>query len=365
MKIGVVIKHCCQSLSSNFLLELLPYIAKEHDVHIFTGKWDRTNNKRVFFHKIPLLFSNFFLQELSFSIASTLIMKNQTFDVTIAQPTRYLSPDIALMEFCYKGWGEYKKKIGLKLTLAERLSPLIERYNLKKCKNIIATSEGIKREVMEFYQIPEDKIRVIPNGVNPDEFFFTKKEKMRLRKKFGFSKDDKILLFVGRDLKRKGLEYILRALPLVKEKNVKLIVCGGDDEYHRNIVKELNQENHVIFTGHVKNVPEYCAVSDVFVFPTFYEGFSFATLEAAASSLPIIATIANGTEDLIEDGENGFLLKVRTPEAIANKINLLFENEKLRIKMGGNARKTVVEKYSFDKIANQILEFINEVSISR
>jgi UDP-glucose:(heptosyl)LPS alpha-1,3-glucosyltransferase len=265
------------------------------------------------------------------------------------------------MQFCYKGWGEYKKKMGLKLTFAERLSPIIEKYNLKKAKKIIATSEGIKREVMEFFQIPEDKIRVIPNGVNPKEFSFSKKEKIKLRKKLGFSKEDKIILFVGRNLKRKGLEYILKALPIMKEKNAKLVVCGGDDEYHRNIVKKLNQDSRVIFAGNVKNVPEYCAVSDIFVFPTFYEGFSFATLEAAASGLPIIATVANGTEDLIEDGKNGFLLKERTPEAIAKKVNLLMEDEKLRTRMGENARKAVLQKYSFDKIAKQILEVIDEV----
>lgn len=361
MKIGIVIKHCCWSLSSNFLLEMLPYFTKKHDIHIFAGKWDKTNIKRVHFHKVPVFFSNFFLQEIFFSIASTIIMKNQNFDVTLAQPTRYLSPDISLMQFCYKGWGEYKKKMGLKLTFAERLSPTIEKYNLKKAKKIIATSEGIKREAMKFYQIPEDKITVIPNGVNPDKFLFTKREKIRLREKFGFSKDDKILLFVGRNLKRKGLEYVLKALPLVKEKNMKLIICGGDDEYHRKIVRKLNQENRVIFAGDVKNVPEYCAISNIFVFPTFYEGFSFATLEAAASGLPVIATVANGTEDLIENGKNGFLLKTRSSEAIANKINLLLENDNLRIKMGKNARNTILEKYSFDKIAKQILKVIEEV----
>jgi UDP-glucose:(heptosyl)LPS alpha-1,3-glucosyltransferase len=361
MKIGIVIKHCCWSLSSNFLLELLPYFTKRHSIHIFAGKWDKANNKRVHFHKVPVFFSNFFLQELFFSISSTIIMKNQTFDATIAQPTRYMSPDIALMQFCYKGWDEYKKKMGLKLTFAERLSPIIEKYNLKKCKKIIATSEGIKKEVMEFYQIPENKIVVIPNGVNPKECFFTKKERMKLREKLGFSKDDKILLFVGRNLKRKGLEYVLKSLPMVKEKNMKLIICGGDDEYHRGIVRELNQEDRVIFVGDVKNVPEYCAIGDVFVFPTFYEGFSFATLEAAASGLPVIAAVANGTEDLIENGKNGFLLKDRKPETIANKINQLFEDDNLRARMGKNARKTILEKYSFDKIAKQILEVIDEV----
>ena len=249
----------------------------------------------------------------------------------------------------------------LKLTFAERISPMIEKYNLKKAKKVIATSEGIKGEVMEFFQIPEDKIVVIPNGVNPKEFSFSKKEKSKLRKKLGFSEDDKIILFVGRNLKRKGLEYILKALPKVEDKNAKLVICGGDDEYHRNIVKRLNQCSRVIFTGDVKNVPEYCAVSDIFVFPTFYEGFSFATLEAAASGLPIIATVANGTEDLIEDGVNGFLLKERTAEAIAEKINLLLTDDKLRKRMGENARKKVLEKYSFDMIAKQILEVIEEV----
>lgn len=360
MKIATVIKHCLRHRSSHFLLELLPYFTKHHDVHIFTGKWDKIKNKKVKFHKIPVFSSNFYLQEILFSIITTIVMKFHFFDLTLAQPTRYLSPDIAYMEFCYKGWTEYKKSMGLPLNIQDVLSPLIEGYNLNKSKHIIATSKGIKNEIMKFYRIPENKITIIPNGVNTDKFKPDKKKRNKLRKMLGITQKDVVLLFVGRNLRRKGLGYVIRALHMIKNNKVKLVVCGGDDIEHRNLVSKLNEEKRVMFIGDVKNVDEYYAMADIFVFPTFYEGFSFATLQAASSGLPVIATIANGTEDLIENGKNGYLLKTRNPEEIAKKINLLVKNTNLRNKMSRKAREMVIKKFSWKIVAKQILKVLEK-----
>jgi len=246
--------------------------------------------------------------------------------------------------------------MGLSLNVQDILSPLIEEYNLNRAKHVIATSIGIKREIMKYYNIPSKKISLIPNGVNIEKFKPDRKKRIIFRKKLKISQKDVVLLFVGRNLKRKGLEYAIKALHMVKENNIKLIVCGGDDEYHRNLVDRSNENERVMFMGDVKNTDEYYAMADIFVFPTFYEGFSFATLEAAASGLPIIATKANGTEDLIENGKNGFLLRTRTPKEISNKIKLLVKNSKLRKQMGKNARETVVKKFAWNIIAKQILE---------
>jgi len=361
MKITTVIKHCLRHKSSHFLLELLPYFAKHHEVHVFTGEWNDVKNKRVFFHKIPVFFSNFYLQEILFTVISTIVMKFQSFDLTWAQPTRYLSPDIAHMEFCYKGWAEYKKKMGLPLNIQDILSHVIEGYNLNKARHIIATSIGIKREIMKFYGIPENKITLIPNGVNTNKFKPDKKKRIKFRKKFGVSQRDIVLLFVGRNLKRKGLKYVIKALHIIKNNKIKLVVCGGDDKEHRNLVNKLKENKRVMFVGDVKNIDEYYVMADMFVFPTFYEGFSFATLQAASSGLPVIATIANGTEDLIENGKNGYLLKTRKPEVIANKIKLLVKNNNLRKKMSRRAREIAVKKFSWSVVAKQILNVFEKV----
>jgi len=290
------------------------------------------------------------------------MMKFHSFDLTWTQPTRYLSPDIAHLEFCYKGWADYKKRIGLPLNIQDIFSPIIEKYNLNKAKHIIATSIGIKREIMKYYKIPSKKISLIPNGVNVEKFKPDKKKRVNFRKKLRINQKDIVLLFVGRNLKRKGLEYAIKALHTIKGDNIKLLICGGDDEYHRSLVDKLNENKRVMFMGDVKNADEYYKMADIFVFPTFYEGFSFATLEAASSGLPIIATKANGTEDLIENGKNGFLLKTRSPKEISKKMNLLIKNTNLRKEMGRKARKTVIKKFSWEIIATQILEVFKKTN---
>ncbi len=358
MKIGIPIRHCMRKMSSNFLLEIVPYW-KGHDVHIFTGEND-TNPEGVTWHKVPFLSKIFNIQEISFTIFASIIMKLNKFDVTMSQPTRYFTPDVAQMEFCYKGWQEYKKKMGFKLTLQDRIAPFMEGFNLRRSKKVIVTSEGIKREIMEFYRISKEKIIVIPNGADVKRFRRNVESRNSVRKELGISPKDFVIMFIGRDLKRKGFEYLLKALPLL-DREAKLIVAGGKDEYYRNLAKELRQEKNIFFIGDVPGMEKYLSASDVFVFPTFYEGFSLATVEAAACGLPVIAAKANGTEELVKNGWNGFLLEKRDPKEIAQRLNQLMGDKELLRKMSENAVKTSRE-YSWEKIAKRILAVLEEVA---
>jgi len=358
MKIGVPIRHCMKKMSSNFLLELVPYF-KGYEVHIFTGEHD-TNPEGIVWHKVPVISKKYLLQEISFTAFATIIMKLSRFDVTMSQPTRYFSPDVAQMEFCYKGWQKYKKKMELKLTLQDRLAPFIEGFNLRRAKKVIVTSEGIKREIMKYYGIPKEKITVIPNGADVERFRRNEEVGKSVRKELGISQKDFVIMFIGRDLKRKGFEYLLRALPLL-DREAKLIVAGGKDEYYQNLAKELKQERNVSFIGDVPGMEKYLSASDVFVFPTFYEGFSLATVEAAACGLPVIAAKANGTEELVKNGENGFLLEKRDPNEIAGRLNLLMRDKELLRKMSKSARKSSLE-YSWEKVAKRILSVLEEAA---
>ncbi len=359
MKIGIVIRHCLKKMSSNFLLELVPYFSG-HEIHIFTGEHD-TNPEGVIWHKVPFLSKKFSFQEISFTLFSTIIMFFNRFDVTMSQPTRFFSPDVAQMEFCYKGWQEHQKLMGTaKFTFKDRFVPVIEGFNMRRAKKVIVTSEGIKREIMKYYGIPEEKITVIPNGVNIERFKRNDNMRKVIRKELGISSGDFVIIFVGRNLKRKGFEYLLKALPLLNRK-AKLIVAGGNDGYYQNLTKDLKQEKNVFFIGDVPNMEKYFSASDVFVFPTFYEGFSLATVEAAACGVPVIAAKANGTEDLIDNGKNGFLLKKRDKKEIAEKLNILMKDRNLLRKMGENARESSL-KYSWGKIAKRMLSVLEEAA---
>jgi len=229
----------------------------------------------------------------------------------------------------------------------------------KESKKIISVSEGVKREILENYDVPEDKIIVIPNGVDIDEFKPDEERKKSIRERYGIKEDEVILMFSGYEFKRKGLRYIIEALPKVKG-DVKLLVIGKDNpKPYKELALTLEFLDKIIFAGFVPDISEYYAASDVFVFPTAYEAFSLATLEAVASGLPILATKVNGTEELIEEGYNGFFIK-RDPADIAEKINILIEDESLREQMGKNARKTA-ENYSWDKIAVMTMDVYEEM----
>jgi UDP-glucose:(heptosyl)LPS alpha-1,3-glucosyltransferase len=212
---------------------------------------------------------------------------------------------------------------------------------------------------MECYHVPDEKIAVIPNGVNLKNFKPDRRKRLEIRQKYNIGEDEIVLIFVGHEFKRKGLTHIIKALPLVE---AKLIIIGRkklDPYSYRLLVKNSKLIDKIIFAGIVPKVEDYYAASDILVFPTMYEAFPLVPLEAAASGLPILATKVNGTEELIRDGYNGFFIK-RNPLDIAEKIRILSEDKKLLKNMGRNARKTA-EKYSWDKIAERTIKVYEEL----
>jgi len=232
-------------------------------------------------------------------------------------------------------------------------------YCKRKYKKIIAVSSGIKREIVKYYGVPNWDIVVIPNGVNLEEFRPNRRKRVKIREQLKIDENEVVLMFSGYEFKRKGLRYIIEALPKIKG-DVKLLVVGKDDpEPYRKLASKLGVIDKVIFMGFVQDISECYAASDIFVFPTLYEAFSLVTLEAVASGLPILATKVNGTEELIVNGYNGFFIE-RDGNDIAEKVNILVDDDGLRKKMSKNARKTA-RNYSWEKVARKTLEVYEEV----
>ena len=139
MKIGIILSKCHWHGSSRYVLETSKYFTKKgHEVHIFANKFDTVDNEKIIFHKVPTLPSNYYIREGIVSLLETILLKFYSFDVTLAQPTRYLSPDVAEVQFVFKRWIEYKKRSGVKLDLIYKILPFFENFNIKKAKNIIA-----------------------------------------------------------------------------------------------------------------------------------------------------------------------------------------------------------------------------------
>ncbi|MFW6173904.1 MAG: glycosyltransferase family 4 protein, partial [Elusimicrobiota bacterium] len=243
-----------------------------------------------------------------------------------------------------------------------RVVLFVERRILKGAKRIISVSKGVKQEIIENYSIPSDKISVVPNGVNLEEFKPRPEKDKIIRRKYNISEDSFLLFFCAHEFRRKGLATIIKSLPRLKEK-VFLLIGGKDNPTpYKKLAERLGVSNQVIFAGNIpENINFYYSASDVFIFPTLYEPFGLVIVEAISSGLPVITSELTGASELIEEGETGLLLNSPSDsDEIATEINKLLENPNLLSKMEKNTRG-IAEDYSWQEVTKKTEQVYKEV----
>jgi glycosyltransferase involved in cell wall biosynthesis len=215
----------------------------------------------------------------------------------------------------------------------------------KNARSVIANSEGLKQLALK--SAPNQKIEVIYNGVDINEF------KPSRNKKYG--KTLKIIC-VARLIKRKGIDYLLKALGELKEKDFQLTLIGdGDQEENlKNLAKELGISKKVKFLGAVPHskIAKYYQENDLFVLPSLNEGMSNTILEAMACGLPIITTNTGGAKELIN--KNGFKIKPGSVEELKKAISRYIGKISL-LKSRSNISRENTKKLSWESIANNYL----------
>ena len=238
-------------------------------------------------------------------------------------------------------------------------------YNRSLLKNvlngadvIIATSNSYIDE-SKFLGNYRDKIEVIPNGINLEEFDINL-SKEECRDKLCLPHDKKIILFFGNIVSYKGPHILLKAFSKVKTqfKDVKLVFAGRGEmqEELTKLAAELGIKSDVLFTGYVDErlKPFYYKSADIFCLPsiTMAEAFGIVNLEAMTCGIPIISSKLGGIPDVVTDKETGLLVKPEDEEALTDAIIFLLENEDIARKMGNNGKRKV-EEYSWKKIAEK------------
>jgi len=274
-------------------------------------------------------------------------------------------PKILTLHTQYERYAYYIAPIPEKLT-QEAIKRII--FNLAYKIDCITTPSGSMKELIKSYGI-KNRIEVIPNAIDLDPF--RQKDELKcseIRKRYNLKEDDKIILYVGRVAQEKSIDKIIEALAITKRKgisNVRLLIVGGGPaiEELKNLVRSLQIEEQVIFTGEVKNeeIRHYYKIAYLFTIASTTETFGIVIIEALASGIPVLAVKAPGAVDILTDGLDGLLVDNDNDiEKFANALDKIIREPELRERLSQGALKTS-ERYSIDIVSERMLNLYREV----
>jgi glycogen(starch) synthase len=250
----------------------------------------------------------------------------------------------------------------------------IERQGGDQADGVITVSHAMKDE-LKYLGFPQEKIHVCWNGIDPMKYnpeTIPRDEVLKLRRKYGIADDDILLFFIGRLVTIKGVENLVRSLPgVVKDfPKVKLLILGVGELEHtlRSIIEDYRLSDHVILRTDFVNEPErilHYAASDIVILPSLYEPFGIVCTEAMSMGKPVVVGargVSGMREQIISNGEQqcGVHINPYDPRDIAWGIKLVLESQEKRVLMGANARRRVLEEFSWDAVTKRTLGIYQE-----
>ena len=214
---------------------------------------------------------------------------------------------------------------------------------------IVAVSEGEKELVVRNRIASADRVRVIRNAIEaPPEI--TAETRAEARAALGLPQHAPVAGTVGRLVRQKGCEYLVRAAKDVIQRHEDarfvLIGDGGLDARLRSLTKQLGIAENVVFAGHRADAAGLYAAMDLYVQPSLWEGLSYSVLEAMGRGLPVVATDISGNTDVVKDGATGLVVPPGDAQAIAEAVRLLLDDVERRRELGQAARELVLSRHS-------------------
>jgi glycosyltransferase involved in cell wall biosynthesis len=241
----------------------------------------------------------------------------------------------------------------------------LEKLTVSFKDKIIVNSEFDRNMAMKYKICSPEKIVKIHNGINVNKFNFLSKEEARnlLLQKIASSNlqtADYVIGTVANFYKTKGLKYLIEAIYLIDSKNklpstnYKLLIIGEGHQRPQleSLIEKYNLQNRVFLLGRIPNAYRYLKAFDIFVLPSLKEGFPWIVLETIASGVPVIATNVGALPEIIEDEKEGFLIELKNPEMITERILKLLQNEQLSQNLT-NLAKEKLRKFSLQKMIEE------------
>jgi glycosyltransferase involved in cell wall biosynthesis len=222
--------------------------------------------------------------------------------------------------------------------------------------------EVIKERLVNDYRCPPENLITVLNGVDLRWYSLQKDRSSPVRRALAIRPDEHVLVYVGRIVKRKGIDVLLQALSRISREQVswKCIIVGDGSMRVALSEKanELGLDSSIVFVGHQEDVRPYLQAADVFVHPSYSDGLPFSVLEAMACGLPCIVGTVDGKSEVVVDGENGLLVTPGSIDELTDAIRHLLADQDARERIALNARKRAADfdiDRSMEEIKNVLL----------
>ncbi|MEP7167009.1 MAG: glycosyltransferase [Candidatus Woesebacteria bacterium] len=229
------------------------------------------------------------------------------------------------------------------------------KWLLHHASKVVATSQNEVSAYQE-YGVKDDAIVLFGHGVNPVEFQ-SNLTKAAAKKSWKLRPDETIITFLGRIHKIKGLDLLVEAADLLHLDKLKFVIAGSDDGYATELRELIRQKGliniNLIGTCYGKKKADLFKASDIFVYPSYSEGFSLGILEAGSTGLPLVLTTGCHFDE-VGKTKSGLIVKPE-PKALAKALQKMIDDPKLRKIAGANAKRLIQENYSMDSIGRLLL----------
>lgn len=242
-----------------------------------------------------------------------------------------------------------------------------KNFMLDCCDYVIAIADHSYKMLEQLYGIPKELLVYIPNGIRDEYKTRGREERSKLRKKYGFGDNERIVLFAGRLDLVKGFVELIEAIKLVQREipNVKLVVAG-DGNYTLAFNTVAPCWSGVIFTGFIskEQLYELYAIADVGVVPSKHEEFGYVAVEMMMHELPVIVNNTTGLKEIVENGRYGIVFDYREGEGfrkLEEAIIHFLDKKNIDNQIVKRAREKVLEYYSLNSFRKKILDIYNRM----
>ena len=242
----------------------------------------------------------------------------------------------------------------------------VEKDSMSKVDSIIVSTKSELEDIRKLYGILDEKIKVIPPGVNLE--LFRPMNKIESKKSLGLY-DNNVILYVGRIDPIKGLYTLLDSVFNLNDSyNIKLIIVGGELNKSQDLINLQNytvdkNKSHIVdFVGIVdqSNLPIYYNAADLFLLTSYYESFGLSVLESLSCGTPAIVSNVGGLSNLIDNGVNGYLVNDISPKSFKTYIEYFFKN--INIKKSSIECRKKAEYYQWSKSGRSMFNLYKEIS---